>query len=65
MMPSCNFNDQGKSLSFITFLKQQSQKTETWAKQAVLRAYVKNQAKLELILFYRASKYKQTKRPGY
>ena len=35
---------------------------ETRAEQAVLRAYVENQAILEPVLFYRASKYKQTKR---
>ena len=34
---------------------------ETWAKLAVLRTYVVNQAILEPILLYRASKCKQTK----
>ena len=34
---------------------------ETWAELAVLHTYVENQAILEPILFYRASKCKQTK----
>ena len=37
---------------------------ETRAKRAVLRAYVENQAILEPILLYRASKCKQTKEQG-
>ena len=38
---------------------------ETRVERAVLRAYVENEAIIELILLYCASKYKQTKRPGY
>ena len=37
---------------------------ETRAKLAVLRTYVENQAILEPILLYRASKCKQTKEQG-
>ena len=37
---------------------------ETRAEPAVLRTYVENQARLEPILIYRASKYKQTKEQG-
>ena len=37
---------------------------ETQAEPAVLRTYVENQAILEPILLYRASKYKQTKEQG-
>ena len=45
--------------------KKQKDSLETRAEWAVLRAYVENHAILEPILLYRASKYKQTKRPGY
>ena len=38
---------------------------ETRAELGVLRGYVENQVTLEPILLYGASKYKQTKRPGY
>ena len=37
---------------------------EKWAELAVLRIYVENQAILEPILLYRASKCKQTKDQG-
>ena len=37
---------------------------ETRAEAAALRTYVVNQATLEPILLYRASKYKQTKEQG-
>ena len=37
---------------------------ETWAELAVLRTYIENQAILEPILRYRASKCKQTKEQG-
>ena len=37
---------------------------ETWAKLAALPTYVENQAILELILLYQASKCKQTKEQG-
>ena len=45
--------------------KKQKDSLATRAKRAVLRAYVENQAILEPILLYRASNYKQTKRPSY
>ena len=45
--------------------KKRTDSLETQAQRAILRAYVENQAMLEPILFYCASKYKQTKRPGY
>ena len=38
---------------------------EKRVERAVLHAYIENQAIIEPILLYRASKYKQTKRPGY
>ena len=37
---------------------------ETWAERAVLRTYFENQAILEPILLYRASKCRQTKEQG-
>ena len=37
---------------------------ETWAELAVLYIYAENQAILEPILLYQASKYKQTKEQG-
>ena len=37
---------------------------ETWAELAVLRTYIENQAILEPILRYQASKCKQTKEQG-
>ena len=42
--------------------KKRNDNLKTWA---VLRACFENQAILELVLLYRASKYKPTKRPGY
>ena len=45
--------------------KKRKESLEKLAEQVVLRAYVENQAILEPIFFYRASKYKQPKRPGY
>ena len=45
--------------------KKWKESLETRAEQAVLHACVENQAILEPILLYGASKYKQTKRPGY
>ena len=36
---------------------------EPRAERAVLSAYVENQAILEPVLLYRASKYKETKKP--
>ena len=45
--------------------KKQKDSLETRAEQAILNAYIENQAILEPILFYCASKYKQMKRPGY
>ena len=45
--------------------KKRKDSLETQAERAALRAYVENQAILEPILLYRASKYKHTKRPGY
>ena len=52
------------------YVKQQSRKKredslETRAEQAALRAYVENQAMLEPIPLYRASKYKQTQKLGF
>ena len=41
--------------------KKRKDSLETRVKRAVLRTYVHNQAILEPILLYRASKYKQTK----
>ena len=41
--------------------KKRKDSLEARAERAVLHAYVKNQAILEPILLYRASKYKQTK----
>ena len=41
--------------------KKRKDSLETRAERAVLHAYVENQAILEFILLYRASKYKQTK----
>ena len=41
--------------------KKRKDSLEAWAKQAVLCAYVENQAMPEPILLYRASKYKQRK----
>ena len=59
-----------QTISFRVTMLEHSQKKrkdglETRAKRAVLLAYVKNHAILQPILLYRASKYKQTKRPGY
>ena len=47
------------------FCTERKNSLETRAERAVLRAYVENQAILERILLYRASKYKHKKRPGY
>ena len=44
--------------------KKREDSLETRAELAVLRTYVENQSILELILFYLASKYKQTKEKG-
>ena len=44
--------------------KKQKVSLETRIKQAVIRAYVENQAIIESILLYRASKHKQTKKPA-
>ena len=44
--------------------KKRKDSLETRAELAVLRTYVENQSILELILFYLASKYKQTKEKG-
>ena len=41
--------------------KKRKDSLETWPKLAVLRTSVENQAILESILLYSASKYKQTK----
>ena len=51
----------GKTYSFEHSHKKQKDSLETQAERAVLHAYVENQAILEPILLYRASKYKQTK----
>ena len=45
--------------------KKQKVSLETRVKLAVLHAYVENQAILESIIVYHASKHKQMKRPGY
>ena len=45
--------------------KKRKDSLEMRAERAILGAYAENQAILELILLYRASKYKQTKRLGY
>ena len=44
--------------------KKRKDSLEIWAELAVLRTYVENQAILQPILFYRASKCKQTKVQG-
>ena len=44
--------------------KNRKDSLETWAELDVLGTYVENQAILEPILLYRASKYKQTKEQG-
>ena len=49
---------------FIHSHKKRKDSLETRAELAVLRTYVENQAILELILLYRASKCKQTKEQG-
>ena len=58
-----------KQQIFIVYVIHQSHKKrkdslETRAELAALRAYVENQAILEPILLYRASKCKQTKEQG-
>ena len=50
--------------SFNHSLKKRKDKLETPAELAVLRTYVENQAILEPILLYQASKNKQTKKQG-
>ena len=50
--------------TYITSYSQETDSLETRAEPAVLRTYVENQAILEPILLYRASKYKQTKEQG-
>ena len=45
--------------------KKRNDSLETRAEPVVLHAYFENQAILEPILLYRASKYEQTKQPYY
>ena len=49
---------------FASNIVKRTDSLETRAELAVLRTYVENQAILELILLYRASKCKETKEQG-
>ena len=65
---SCHL--QGKELNLENVLRncshnKRKDSLETRTQRAVLRTYVENQAILEPILLYCASKCKRTKRPSY